>query len=110
MANNHTLYAKWTGGSINLKNTNRSGYILEGWYKEADCINKVGNAGVSFTPTVDITLYAKWEKEKDTTPPRVSATASAKKIDVNCTGTTITCPWWDYLSWINSKNMSRWKR
>ena len=60
-ANNHTLYAKWTGGSIVLETPVRTGYIFGGWYKEAACTNKVGNAGASFSPTTsDITLYAKW--------------------------------------------------
>ena len=59
--NNHTLHAKWSGGSIVLETPVRTGYIFGGWYKEANCINKVGNAGESFTPTTSyITLYAKW--------------------------------------------------
>lgn len=35
-----------------------TGYTVEGWYKEADCINKWDFA--SDTVTADMTLYAKW--------------------------------------------------
>ncbi len=63
---NHTLYAKWISGKINLRTFEREGYIIEGWYKEAGCVNKVGNAGDEYIPTSDITLYAKWTKRKYT--------------------------------------------
>ena len=57
---NHTLTASWTSKSITLQNRKKAGYTFGGWYKEANCINKVGDAGVSYEPKSDITLYPKW--------------------------------------------------
>ena len=54
------LYARWTSASVTLRTPTRTGHTFGGWYKEAACTNKVGNAGVSYTPTANITLYAKW--------------------------------------------------
>ena len=54
------LYARWTSASVSLRTPTRTGYTFGGWYKEAACTNKVGNAGASYTPTANITLYAKW--------------------------------------------------
>ena len=58
--NDGTVTAKYTTNAITLKALTRSGYTLDGWYKEAACTNKVGSAGSSYTPTGNITLYAKW--------------------------------------------------
>lgn len=49
-----------------------TGYVFDGWYKEAACTNKVGNAGaalskINLTPTSGgtVTLYAKWKFNSD---------------------------------------------
>lgn len=87
---NITLYAQWTtnyyfityqpnyeGGSVqtqriskgssgNLWSASRSYYDLGGWYTDAECTDFFGEYGDSFTPTSDITLYAKWTKRKYT--------------------------------------------
>ena len=69
------LYAEWRSNSVRYTPT-RTGYVFEGWYEEADCINKVSDG--DYTPIEDVTLYAKWEVydyrytvnylEKDETP------------------------------------------
>ena len=60
--NDHTIYSKWNNGAISggLETPTRTGYTFGGWYKEKDCINKAGDAGSDYTPTTNITLYAKW--------------------------------------------------
>lgn len=55
-----TLYAHWTSHSLNLRTPTRRGYTFAGWYKESSCTNKVGDANAAYTPTANITLYAKW--------------------------------------------------
>jgi len=56
----HTLYAKW-GGGLTLPTPNENtGYTFAGWYSEAACVNLVGNAGATYIPTANTTLYAKW--------------------------------------------------
>ena len=52
-----TLYANWSSTSVNYAPT-RTGYTFGGWYKEAACTNKISDA--EYTPTGDITVYAKW--------------------------------------------------
>ena len=59
--NDGTVTAKYTTNAITLKALTRNGYTLDGWYKEAACTNKVGSAGSLYTPTGNITLYAKWK-------------------------------------------------
>lgn len=61
-----TLYAQYTStttkGSVTLPNVgNRLGYRFLGWYNNSSGGNKIGNAGVSYTPNSNITLYAHWE-------------------------------------------------
>ena len=53
------LYAQWTSNSVTYAPT-RTGYIFGGWYKEAGCTNKVTEINGTYTPTANITLYAKW--------------------------------------------------
>ena len=43
-----------------LETPTRTGYIFGGWYKEAECINKIGDGNSLYAPTEDVTLYAKW--------------------------------------------------
>jgi uncharacterized repeat protein (TIGR02543 family) len=54
------LYAKWTGGSVTLPAPTKTSYTFAGWYSDAGLTNKVGDAGEGYTPSADITLYAKW--------------------------------------------------
>ena len=56
------LTANWTDQTVTLPTPTRSGYSFKGWYKEAACKNKVGDGGAVYTPTANITLYAKWRK------------------------------------------------
>jgi uncharacterized repeat protein (TIGR02543 family) len=48
------------GSSTTLPSTTRSGYTLDGWYTASSGGTKAGNAGDSYTPSSDITLYAQW--------------------------------------------------
>ena len=55
------LYAKWTDdGSVTLPTPTKTHYTFAGWYSNAGLTNKVGDASESYTPSADITLYAKW--------------------------------------------------
>lgn len=59
-----TLYAQWnsstTTAAVTLPTPTRSGYTCNGWYTAASGGTKVANAGASYTPTGNITLYAQW--------------------------------------------------
>ncbi len=54
------LYAKWSGGSITLPTPVKTGFDFSGWYSDSSLTTKVGDAGDSYTPITNITLYAKW--------------------------------------------------
>ena len=54
------LYAKWTNGSVTLPTPTKTGYTFGGWYSDSNLNTKVGNGGVSYTPTGTLNLYAKW--------------------------------------------------
>lgn len=59
-----TLYAQWTSSTtvaaITLPTATRTGYTFNGWYASASGGTKIGNAGESYTPTNNVTLYAQW--------------------------------------------------
>jgi uncharacterized repeat protein (TIGR02543 family) len=47
-------------GSVTLPTPSRSGYTFNGWYTASSGGTFVGNAGSSYSPTSNITLYAQW--------------------------------------------------
>ena len=53
------------GASLTLPTPTFSGCTFDGWYNNG---TKIGDAGASYTPTADITLYAKWT---DNTPGKL---------------------------------------
>ena len=55
-----TLTANYKNNSITLPTTSKTGYTFGGWYTNPECTQSAGNAGEQYTPTKDITLYAKW--------------------------------------------------
>lgn len=61
-AGNATLTANYnsTGNAVTLPTPTRTGYSFQGWYDAASGGNKIGNAGASYSPTKNITLYAHW--------------------------------------------------
>ncbi len=53
--------AQWTGGSVTLPSvTLPVGYGFGGWYTAETGGTRVGGAGESYTPTTNVTLYARW--------------------------------------------------
>lgn len=60
LLNNTTLYANWSNGSVTLPTPSRSNWTFNGWYTAASGGTKIGNAGASYAPSENITLYAQW--------------------------------------------------
>ncbi|MBQ6979008.1 MAG: InlB B-repeat-containing protein [Paludibacteraceae bacterium] len=50
--------ASATGASVTLPEPTKTGYELEGWYTTAGA--KVDDGGETYSPTANITLYARW--------------------------------------------------
>jgi uncharacterized repeat protein (TIGR02543 family) len=57
---NSTASADSIDTALTLPTPTRTGYTFAGWYAEAGLTTLIGNAGASYTPTSDSTLYAKW--------------------------------------------------
>jgi len=57
---NITMTAQWTATSVTLPSLTRTGHAFGGWYLDSGCTKKAGNGGTTYTPTDNITLYAKW--------------------------------------------------
>ena len=59
-----TLYAQWNSSTstaaVTLPTPARTGYNFTGWYTATSGGSKAGNAGASYTPSGNITLYAQW--------------------------------------------------
>ena len=57
-----TASATYQGTALTLPTPTRTGYTFNGWYTAASGGTKIGNAGASYTPSANITLYARWEQ------------------------------------------------
>ena len=58
---NHTIYPKWTKSkTITLPTPTKTGNTFGGWYSDSTFVNKVGDGGSSYNPSVSTPLYAKW--------------------------------------------------
>lgn len=79
-----TLTAKWTAVSVTLASATRRGYTFDGWWTAASGGNKIGNAGESYTPTQNVTLYAHWKAntyEIDLDANRISGSLTTDGTD-----------------------------
>lgn len=91
-----------SGGKITLPSTSKSGYKFLGWYKSDD--SRVGGAGSSYTPSQNITLYAKWES----TTISITSSSGAKDmvrsslythtLSSNISGCTVSVSGADWLT------------
>lgn len=93
LTGNLTLYAKWTantytvtytynnadggtrpatdsftvgGAAVTLPTPTHTGYTFAGWYGEIGLSTLIGNAGASYSPTANVTIYAKWTANNNT--------------------------------------------
>lgn len=109
-----TLYAQWnsstTTAAVTLPTPTRSGYTCNGWYTAASGGTKVANAGASYTPTGNITLYAQWTANvvapTFTTQPSSKSVYRGASTSLSVVATTsqgtIT------YQWQSSSNNSSW--
>ena len=71
-----------SGESVNLPAPTRNGYTFKGWYTASSGGTNVGNAGASYTPKGDITLYAQWESEGCVTPDTLVTLADGTQKEI----------------------------
>ena len=82
-----TLFAKWINRSVTLPTPTKTGSAFEGWYSDEAFATKVGVGGAPYTPTDNVTLYAKWA-ENPYTITLVSSTYGSLSTVVNGTSYT----------------------
>lgn len=84
-----TLYAQWTSSTsaaaVTLPTPSRTGYNFNGWYTAASGGTKVGDAGASYTPTGNVTLYAQWTAQ--VVAPTFTTQPSSKTVYRGATAT-----------------------
>ena len=78
---NDTLlgFAGTSTGTVVLPTVTRSDYDLLGWYTAASSGTKIGDAGATYKPNGDVTLYAQWDKSCITGETRVTLSDGSKK-------------------------------
>lgn len=86
-----TLYAQWdslnTTAAVTLPTPTREGHSFLGWSTDANAATGQYQAGASYTPGGDTTLYAIW-KADDTAQPVISNVVVS---ELSPTGYTVTC-------------------
>jgi len=92
-----TMTAQWTskesGGSVTLPTPTRASYTFSGWYTAATGGSKAGNAGASYTPTGNVTLWARWYQSSWTVSYNGNASSGVTNIPSSQTktqGSTLT--------------------
>ena len=87
-AENKTWNTQWTSVAVTLPTPTRTGYTFGGWYSDSTLKTSAGAAGANYTPTNDVTLYAKWTANTLTINYDTSgATSGASSV----TNNTQTC-------------------
>ena len=84
--------ASSTGGSaVTLPSPTRTGYSFDGWYTAASGGSLVGAGGASYTPSGNITLYARWSPIKYTIVFNGNGATSGSTSSIEATyGTSYT--------------------
>jgi len=77
-----TITAQYVMNPITLPTSTYGSNKFDGWYTSDG--TKIGDAGVKYEPTADITLYAKW---KAATPPEITVEGPTPTL-IGSTGTT----------------------
>lgn len=85
-----TASAKYTGTALTLPTATRDGYWFVGWYKEDG--SKVGDAGATYTPSDEITLYAHWQEKIEYTVTYNANGGTCGTASATYQGTALTLP------------------
>lgn len=92
-----TMTAQWTssesGGSVTLPTPTRPSYTFSGWYTASSGGSKAGNAGATYTPSGNVTLWAHWYQSSWTVSYNGNASSGVTNIPSSQTktqGSTLT--------------------
>ena len=87
-----TASEKYTGTALTLPSPTRDGYWFVGWYDAAEGGNKIGDAGATYNPKDEITLYAHWQEKVEYTVTYNANGGSVSPASATYQGTALTLP------------------
>ncbi len=87
-----TTSEKYTGTALTLPKATRDGYWFVGWYDAAFGGNKIGEAGATYNPSSDITLYAHWQEMVNYTVTYNANGGTCGIASATYQGTALTLP------------------
>ena len=87
-----TASEKYTGTALTLPTPTRDGYWFIGWYDAAEGGNKIGDAGATYNPKGEITLYAHWQEKIEYTVTYNANGGSCGTASATYAGTALTLP------------------
>ena len=87
-----TASQKYTGTVLTLPTPTRDGYWFVGWYDAATGGNKIGDAGATYLPGGEITLYARWQEKIEYTVTYNANGGSCSTASATYQGTALTLP------------------
>ena len=99
-----TASEKYTGTALTLPTPTRDGYWFIGWYDAAEGGDKIGEAGATYNPTGEITLYAHWQEKVEYTVTYNANGGSCSPASATYQGTALTLPTptrtgYEFLGW-----------
>ena len=87
-----TASEKYTGTALTLPTPTRDGYWFVGWYDAAEGGEKIGDAGATYNPGAEITLYAHWQEAIKYTVTYNANGGSCGTASATYEGTALTLP------------------
>ena len=87
-----TASEKYTGTALTLPTPTRDGYWFIGWYDAAEGGNKIGDAGAAYSPSNEITLYARWQEKVEYTVTYNANGGTCGTASATYQGTALTLP------------------
>ena len=87
-----TASEKYTGTALTLPTPTRDGYWFVGWYDAATGGNKIGDAGATYNPSDEITLYAHWQEKIEYTVTYNANGGTCGTASEKYTGTALKLP------------------
>lgn len=83
---------KYTGNALILPVATRDEYWFVGWYDAASGGNKIGDAGATYNPSGEITLYAHWQEKVEYTITYNANGGTCGTASATYQGTALTLP------------------
>ncbi len=87
-----TASEKYIGTALTLPTPTRDGYWFIGWYDAANGGKKVGDAGATYNPSGEITLYAHWQEKVEYTVTYNANGGTCGTASATYQGTALTLP------------------